>query len=65
MHSQVVYRINIFPVINGVAHARYRGFSTHSEALEYYESQKASGVVVIDRNPGDDEIFGPRDDAIQ
>ena len=48
-----------------MAHARYRGFSTHSEALEYYESQKASSVVVIDRNPGDDEIFGPRDDAIQ
>lgn len=58
-------RDNVQPLVKHVPDARYQGFSTHEAAQEYYLSAKALRKVRFVRNPGDDEIYGPRDEAVQ
>lgn len=65
-HSwSLVNRVYVFPIVENVSGALYKSFSTHLEALEYYKAKKAEGLVNIARDPGDDEVFGPIEDAIQ
>jgi len=48
-----------------VPNALYRGFSTLEDAKGYYLDAKKNGDVRIVRDPGDNALFGPEDDAIQ
>ena len=58
-------RENVEPLICHVSNARYKGFSTHKQAKEFYFGAKQMNKVRIVRNPGDDEKYGPMDDAVQ
>jgi len=41
------------------------GFSTEDQAIEAYLDAKRNGHLAVIRNPGDDEVYGPRDDSVQ
>ena len=47
-------RENVESLIRHVSNARYKGFSTHDEAKEFYLGAKQMGKVKIVRDPGDD-----------
>ncbi|KIM35206.1 hypothetical protein M413DRAFT_42320, partial [Hebeloma cylindrosporum] len=51
-------------LIKRVPGARYKGFSTRNEAVEYYLDAKNKGLVRVVRDPGDDALFGPIRDAM-
>jgi hypothetical protein len=58
-------RDNVERLISQVPNSRHKGFSTREEAEQYYLGAKSLGKVRSVRNPGDDEVFGPRDEAVQ
>ena len=58
-------RENVKPLIRHVSNARFRGFSTSNSAEEFYRDGKQTKKVKIVREPGDDEIYGPIEDAVQ
>lgn len=58
-------RDNVERLIFQVPDARHKSFSTHEMAEEFYLGAKSLGKVRCVRNPGDDEIYGPRDEAVQ
>lgn len=58
-------RDNILPLVKHVPDACYQGFSSHEAVQEYYLSVKALNKVRFVQNPGDNEIYGPRDEAVQ
>jgi len=58
-------RDNVLPLISNVLGAHYRGFVTLEAAKDFYLGAKRLGKIQIVRNPGDDQVFGPRGEAIQ
>jgi hypothetical protein len=60
-----ISRDNVRHLTDRVSDARYKGFATHHDAEQYYISAKKSCKVRIVRNPGDSELYGPLDRAIQ
>lgn len=56
-------RDNVKPLVTGVTGAHYKRFSTEDEAIRAYLDAKKGGLLVIIRDPDDDEIYGPRSDA--
>ena len=58
-------RDNIQPLIHRVHRGRQKSFPTHQLAQEYYLGAKRLNQVWFVRNPGDDEVYGPRDQAVQ
>jgi hypothetical protein len=58
-------RENVEPLIRHVSNARYKGFSTHQTAFDFYIDAKEKNKVRIVRNPGDDEKYGPIENSIQ
>jgi hypothetical protein len=58
-------RDNVEPLIRHVSNARYKGFSTHEKAKEYYLDAKQTNKVKIVRNPGDEKKYGPMDYAVE
>ena len=59
------YRVNIEPLVKKVSGSHYKSFLTHEQALAYYSDAKRNRQVHVIRNPGDDEIYGPRSKAEQ
>jgi len=59
------HRDNVFPLIDGVSGARFKGFSTHEKAAAFYMNAKENGLVKVLRNPGDDVLIGPLHEAMQ
>ena len=55
----------MLPLVSNVSGARYKGLATFEVAKEYYLGAKRLGKVRIVRNPGDDQVFSPEDQAIQ
>lgn len=58
-------RNNVKLLVLGVPGARYKGFSTHAEAEQFYLDAKERCLVKIIRNPGDEQKFGPLFEAVQ
>jgi hypothetical protein len=58
-------RDNVRHLTDHVPNARYKGFTTHRDAEQYYTNAKKSRKIQIIRNPGDGELYGPLDHAIQ
>ena len=58
-------RENVEPLIRHVSNARFKGFSTYDKAVEFYLDAKQMNKVRIVRDPGDDEKYGPIEDAVQ
>ncbi|KDR77386.1 hypothetical protein GALMADRAFT_65558 [Galerina marginata CBS 339.88] len=56
---------NVKDLIHQVPGAVHKSFSTYEQAEQYYLNAKFLGRVKCIRNPGDDEIYGPRKNAIQ
>jgi len=55
----------VLPLVSNVLGAHYRGFMTLEAAKDFYLGAKRLGKIQIVRNPGDDQVFGPRGEAIQ
>jgi hypothetical protein len=49
----------------GVPNARFKAYSTEDQAVVAYLDAKRNGRLSVIRNPGDDEVYGPRDDSVQ
>jgi hypothetical protein len=49
----------------GVSGSCQKSYATYNEALNIYQELKASGLVRIARNCGDENFFGPVEDAIE
>lgn len=58
-------RENVEPLIHGVSNARFKGFPTYDMAEEFYLDAKRMNKIKIVRDPGDDEKYGPIENAIQ
>jgi len=58
-------RDNVLPLVSNILGAHYRGFVTLEAAKDFYLGAKHLDKVWIVRNPGDDQVFGPRGKAIQ
>jgi len=56
---------NIEPLVKRVSGSHYKSFLTHEQVLAYYSDTKNNGWVEVIRNPGDDEIYGPRSEVEQ
>jgi Caulimovirus viroplasmin len=59
------HRDNVYPLINRVSGARFKGFPTHEQAEIFYQQAKENGLVSLVRDPGDDVLFGPSHNAMQ
>ena len=58
-------RDNIEYFICQVSGAHHKSFPTQELAAEYYLGAKHMDKVFVVRNPSDDEIYSPRDKAMQ
>ncbi|KAF8202532.1 hypothetical protein BJ912DRAFT_920885 [Pholiota molesta] len=56
---------NVSVLTFGVSGSRYRGCKTYGEARRRYDLAKQNNEIIIERNPGNEAIFGPRTTAIQ
>ena len=59
------HRDNIEPLVKKVSGSRYKSFPTREQVLTHYSEAKENRQVEVIRNPGDDEIYGPRSEAEQ
>ena len=59
------HRDNIELLVKKVSGSHYKSFPTHEQALTHYYEAKRNGRVEVIRNPGDDDIYGPRSEAEQ
>lgn len=58
-------RENVQPIVSRVHEASYQSCPTYEKAEEFYLDAKRDKKVKFVRNPGDEMIFGPEEDAIQ
>lgn len=59
------YRLHIHKYMSRVSGNCQKSYTTFGEASEIYRNLKANGLVRIIREPGDENFFGPLDEAIQ
>ena len=59
------FREKVEPLIRHVSNARFKGFSTYETAEEFYRDAKQNNKVKIVREPGDDQKYGPIENAVQ
>jgi hypothetical protein len=50
---------------SGVSGNCQKSYATYDEALGVYQDLKVNGLVRIVRNRGDENIFGPVEDAVE
>lgn len=50
-------------LVTGVSGGLATGFKRYDDAIADYFEAKARGLVTVVRQPGDDDIFGPRSEA--
>ncbi|KDR66604.1 hypothetical protein GALMADRAFT_106291, partial [Galerina marginata CBS 339.88] len=48
-----------------VSGSKYKSYKTHEEASNAYWDAKLSNRVECIRNPGDEDFYGPLEDAVQ
>ena len=66
IHSYFILpRDNVLPLIRYVSDARHKSFPTFEKAVAYYLDAKRRNLVRIVRDPGDDDIYGPINAAVQ
>lgn len=62
---QLLNRPYVQSITSGVSGNCQKSYTTYDEAWEVYQDLKASGLVRIIRNRGDEDLFGPVEDAIK
>lgn len=58
------HRSTVKTLIDRVPGGLATGFRTYDEAVEDYNDAKARGFVRLEREPGDDLVFGPRSQGV-
>ena len=58
-------RLYVQSLTSGVSRNCQKSYATYDEALDVYQDLKASGLLRVVRNRGDDHLFGPVEDAIE
>lgn len=58
-------RLYVESITSGVTGGSQKSYPTYSEALSVYSQLKSRGLLQVIRDPGDEWLFGPLDDAIQ
>jgi hypothetical protein len=62
---ETLNRLYVHSLTSGVSGSCQESFKTYDEALYLYTDAKRRGIVRLVRDPGDEEIFGPVEDAMQ
>ena len=51
-------------LVSGVSGSSFKGFKSYQDAIEDYYEAKSRGSVCVEREPGDEAMFGPLSQAI-
>lgn len=65
MVCAISYRPYVQSITSGVSGNCQKSYPTYDEALEDYLDLKARGLIRIVRNRGDENVFGPIENAVQ